>query len=141
MNKLSESLSKRVPVPGSFRDPKGRVARSGTGEVFRYIAKAGSDDFDAVEKSGLYTHLIEQEKLVAHKRVTLADDPEASAYEILLQHSEIPVISYPYEWCFQQMKDAALLQPSHPCIGIVRDSGPLNDPLFLNAPLQGSTTI
>lgn len=110
MNKFSQCFKELVPVSGSFRDPKGQVAKGAAGGVFRCITEAGSEDFAEVEASGLFAHLIEQNKLVAHQRMPLSEDADSSSNKILLKHLEIPVISYPYEWCFQQMKDAALLQ-------------------------------
>ncbi|MEM7492549.1 MAG: class I SAM-dependent methyltransferase [Pseudomonadota bacterium] len=102
-----EALS---PVAGSFRDPKGQVARGASGDVFRLITKAGNADFSTVEETGLYDHLITLNKLVGHQRTVPWEQIEGADVETLLRHPELPMITYPYEWCFQQMKEAALLQ-------------------------------
>ena len=56
--------------------------------------------------SGLYNHLIEKKLLVAHQENTSNLNPD---YPIELVPDRVPFISYPYEWTFNQLKDAALL--------------------------------
>lgn len=55
-------------------------------------------------QSGLYEALVEKGWLVAHQEVEARND----AYRIL-EPEPIPYVSYPYEWCFSQLRDAALL--------------------------------
>jgi ribosomal protein L11 methylase PrmA len=114
MKDSAHALENLSPVPGSFRDPKGRVARGQSGEVFRFITQAGDADFANVEQSGLFTRLINEGKLIDHARVPLASAISAAAgasdIQTLLRHPELPMVTYPYEWCFQQMQEAALLQ-------------------------------
>ena len=110
MNNTAQALENLSPVPGSFRDPKGHVAKGNVGEVFRFITQTGKADFAAVEESGLYAHLIEANKLISHEHVPVSDIAGASGGHTLLKHPELPMVTYPYEWCFQQMKEAALLQ-------------------------------
>jgi ribosomal protein L11 methylase PrmA len=58
--------------------------------------------------SGLYDQLVDGGLLVAHSEVsTSPSDPEL-AYKVI-QPDVVPFISYPYEWSFTQLKDAALL--------------------------------
>ena len=59
--------------------------------------------------SGLYDQLNKSRTLVAHKEVdlTLAPRPEI-AYKVI-QPEIVDFIFYPYEWCFNQLKDAAIL--------------------------------
>lgn len=58
--------------------------------------------------SGLYEELVRDRLMVAHEDVPIriADAPPAHA---VLRPEPIPFISYPYEWCFSQLKAAALL--------------------------------
>ena len=69
--------------------------------------QAGREDFDLLTESGLYQHLVERGLLVAHQEVdaSLAAGPDA--YKVIAPE-RIPFISYPYEWCFSQLQDAAL---------------------------------
>lgn len=102
--------SELTPVSGSFRDPKGSVARNASGDVFRLISEAGRSDFEDLEASGLFAELISRRKLIDHTVLRPSQEGRPDEAEIVLQHPRLPMVSYPYEWCFQQMKDAALLQ-------------------------------
>ena len=95
---------KGIVDPGSFRDPAGSIFRH-KDEVYRQITVAGKDDYDALMSSGLYDALIAKQLLIAHKEVK--NDFGVSAYKII-KPQKIPFISYPYEWSFSQLKDAAL---------------------------------
>lgn len=94
--------------PGSFRDPAGFIySRNGT--IYRQINKSGARDYDKFMSSGLYKFLVDKKLIIAHKEVstTLSLQPKL-AYKII-QPAIVPFISYPYEWSFSQLKDAALL--------------------------------
>lgn len=89
--------------PASFRDPSGFVYTR-DGAIFRQVNAAYEADYEAARSSGLYDHLITTGRLVAHEEV----DPAPGAWRTL-KPALIPYISYPYEWSFSQLKDAALL--------------------------------
>jgi ribosomal protein L11 methylase PrmA len=92
---------------GSFRDPSGFVYwREGT--LYRQVNQAFATEFEACVSSGVYDELIQAGLLVAHRQVgpDLAAAPGAHA---VLQPEPLAFISYPYEWSFGQLKDAALL--------------------------------
>jgi ribosomal protein L11 methylase PrmA len=95
---------------GSFRDPRGHVHLDG-GRVFRTITRTGIDDFRKVEATGLLRRLVDAGQLVDFEEVDARthgfDDPEVVA---LLEHPRLPFVSHPYEWGFQLLKRAALLQ-------------------------------
>lgn len=91
---------------GSFRDPAGFVFTEGT-DLYRQINQAGKDDYELFMSSGLYQNLVDDELLIAHtetKKKPTTDD----GYRII-QPEKVPFLSYPYEWSFSQLKDAALL--------------------------------
>jgi hypothetical protein len=58
--------------------------------------------------SGLYARLVKNGRLVAHQEVELPAHEPDLAYRVI-QPELVPFISYPYEWSFSQLKDAALL--------------------------------
>ncbi|OGL53129.1 hypothetical protein A3K55_01220 [Candidatus Shapirobacteria bacterium RBG_13_44_7] len=95
----------RSPDEGSYRDPDGFVFLRG-GEVFRQVNMSYKDDYDWLMSSGLYSKLTKEEWLVAHKEVEKGKGE--GGYKII-KPEQIPFISYPYEWCFSQLKEAALL--------------------------------
>jgi ribosomal protein L11 methylase PrmA len=95
------------PLDSSFRDPSGFVfTRSGV--LYRQVNRVFADEFEAVTGSGLYDELARQGLMIPHRAVSLdlAATLEAVA---VLQPEPIRFISYPYEWCFGQLRDAALL--------------------------------
>jgi len=57
--------------------------------------------------SGLYQDLVTSGLLVAHQVVDVSAEIPELAYQVI-QPDRIPFISYPYEWSFSQLKDAAL---------------------------------
>jgi SAM-dependent methyltransferase len=94
--------------PGSFRDPESRVFYAGD-EVYRALSPDGLSDFEALRASDL----LDDERIV---RTELAGDTAALRGLLVhepaavLRHERIPFVSYPYEWTFSMLKDAALLQ-------------------------------
>lgn len=97
---------KRNRVASSFRDPSGFVFFD-NGVLCRQVNGVYSANYDLLLSSGLYDELIKRNFLVRHREernTKLARD----AYKIIRPEA-IPFISYPYEWCFSELKDAALL--------------------------------
>jgi len=96
---------------GSFRDPESRVFYA-NGQVLRSLSGPGLTDWEKLKSSGLYDELARDGRLVATEQVAEADVPDAlpGQWTGLLRHELIPTITYPYEWSFSQLKDAALLQ-------------------------------
>lgn len=92
-------------VPSSYRDPSGFVFFQ-NGKVLRQVNIRYRQNYDLLFKSGLYNKLVGKGLLVAHKEVNQKGSEQA--YKII-EPQQIPFISYPYEWCFSQLKDAALL--------------------------------
>jgi ribosomal protein L11 methylase PrmA len=58
--------------------------------------------------SGLYQELTDAGLIVRHDEVEIDPVGPSNAYKVLHPES-IPFISYPYEWTFSQLKDAALI--------------------------------
>ncbi|MEW5912842.1 MAG: SAM-dependent methyltransferase [Thermodesulfobacteriota bacterium] len=90
----------------SFRDPAGFVfAQDGT--LYRQVNLAGAADYDLLMSSGLYQELVQAGLLVAHEEAPLELAPEPGTHKVLRPQAA-PFVSYPYEWCFGQLKEAAL---------------------------------
>jgi ribosomal protein L11 methylase PrmA len=96
-------------LPGSFRDPSGRVYELG-GRILRTVADHFAPDFDFVESTGLFQHLIKQKWLVPFEKAENSVLSSATNnFKYVLEVSRLPFISYPYEWSFPALKAAALL--------------------------------
>ena len=87
-------------LSGSFRDPSGYVFSEG-GRLFRRITETGKRDFSCFINSGLAEKLSREGKIVPFG-LSGKDDS-------LLELEKLPFITYPYEWSFSQLRDAALL--------------------------------
>lgn len=77
--------------------------------MLRGLSPDGLADFEFFEQTDAYRRAIEDGRLVATERVRDADAP-AGDWAGVLRHPRLPVISYPYEWTFAMLRDAALLQ-------------------------------
>ena len=93
-------------VSSSFRDPSGFLFYK-NGELYRQINKSYKDEYDFLIDSGLYQDLTEKKLLVAHRETSITPLIESKSYKVI-KPELIPFISYPYEWSFSQLKDAAL---------------------------------
>ncbi len=90
----------------SFRDPAGFMFRR-DGVLLRQINRAYQPEYEHCVASGLYRELTERGLLVSHDEV---DDPGMTKEKIaVIRPHPIPYISYPYEWSFSQLQDAAML--------------------------------
>lgn len=94
-------------VSGSFRDPSGFVFRR-DGIIYRQVNLCYKDDYDLLMSSGLYEHLVSSDLLIPHEEVTGIESPSPDGAYKTLKPEMVSFISYPYEWCFSQIKDAAL---------------------------------
>jgi hypothetical protein len=92
-------------LPGSFRDPSGFLFLR-EGVLYRHVNPAYAEDYEHLKRSGLYESLAEDGKLVRHEEAS--SDASTGAFRIL-RPERIPFVSYPYEWCFGQLKAAAEL--------------------------------
>jgi len=91
----------------SFRDPSGFVFEY-NGRLYRQINDNYRYQYNALIDSGLYEKLTQQGMLIPHEEV----DPlvnESSGFFRTIRPEPVAYISYPYEWCFSQLKDAAIL--------------------------------
>lgn len=91
----------------SFRDPDGFLFRH-RGILYRQVNQSYKSHYDRLMQSGLYQELTSDSLLVAHEDVSASGIGENAAYKTL-RPAELNFISYPYEWCFSALKDAALL--------------------------------
>jgi hypothetical protein len=100
-------LTTVVRDPASFRDPAGYVALVG-GELVRVVRKSYAREWRLLNDSGLLAELQSSGWMVAHEAVSSeeARDPDALC---VIRPERISFQSYPYEWCFGQLKEAALL--------------------------------
>jgi hypothetical protein len=90
------------PDPASFRDPASRVVIE-DGRVLRLLDQRGLEGWQALSASGFYRDAVASGHVISSTPVPHHDAVAA------LEHPRLPVITYPYEWTFSMLKDAAML--------------------------------
>ncbi|HUI84740.1 MAG TPA: methyltransferase [Candidatus Binatia bacterium] len=136
---------------GSFRDPDGYILRNGE-RIVRVVLPGAVERWRQFAASGLAAELQSLGLLVATREIFPGSaDPAIPGGSILLEHERIPFTSYPYEWSFGMLREAALLhldilQCALRHNWILKDATPYNvqfrgvTPLFIDvlsfAPLQ-----
>lgn len=93
-------------LASSFRDPSGFLFFE-NGTLFRSVNRLYQQNYDHLIQSRLYDKLVENDLLIPHREVQHPAEKRDDEYKII-QPEIVPFISYPYEWCFSQLKDAAL---------------------------------
>ncbi len=101
-------------VPGSFRDPAGHVFVSNN-RVYRGVNKENTSFFRQFLRSDFYQQR-QGISLVSTREVTKHEVRDAGiftedveAYGLWVEHQRIPLISYPFEWSYSSLKQAAIL--------------------------------
>ena len=97
---------------GSFRDRTARVFYD-RGRVCRGLTDHALRQWEALSSTSFYERSVADGTVIPSYRL----DPSAvllpqndARWAAVLQHETIPFVSYPYEWPFGMLKDAALLQ-------------------------------
>ena len=90
----------------SFRDPSGFLFYEGE-SLLRQVNRYSQQDYDLLLGSGLYDKLCDKGLLVPHKELADHKGLNDDTYKVI-EPEKISFISYPYEWSFSQLKDAAL---------------------------------
>jgi hypothetical protein len=113
--------------PGSFRDRDSHILYDERGSVLRALSEQGLEDWAALSSSRLFARYADSGHLVATELAAGAQNGSAA----LLRHERIPFVSYPYEWTFSMLKDAALLQLDLVLAGLeeglmLKDGSPYN---------------
>jgi hypothetical protein len=93
------------PDPGSFRDPASHVLLD-EDKAIRLLDERGLEGWRALSATGFFRSAVTEGRLI--DAVEMAEAPPGSA--AALEHPRLPFISYPYEWTFSMLKDAAILQ-------------------------------
>lgn len=93
--------------PASFRDPAGFVFLE-EGRFLRQVNRQYADTYEKLMQSGLYEELVKRHWLIPHESLPHHKGVDEHTYTVLFP-KQLDWISYPYEWTFDMLKDAALL--------------------------------
>ncbi len=97
-----------APISSSFRDPSGFLFIKDD-VLFRQVNKEYQSVYEKLNSSGLYAALVKKGWLIPHTEVDNVEPAQKESAYRIIQPERIGFISYPYEWSFSQLKDAALL--------------------------------
>jgi len=86
----------------SFRDPSGFMFHDGD-TLRRVINPIYFPQYNELTKSGFFKTLIKNKLLISHEETSVSEE------KIVITPENIPFITNPYEWGFEQYKQAALL--------------------------------
>lgn len=123
--------------PGSFRDPTATVFEI-NGKILRGLTAEGATRYSDVKKTGLLSELEQQGQIVITKDFDTTNVD--STYVNFLEHELIPFVSYPYEWPFALLKEAALLHLSIQIKALERNVV-LSDASAYNIQFRGVTPV
>ena len=93
--------------PASYRDPSGFIFEK-HGILYRQVNTNFKKDFDHFIQSGCYEKMVKKGLLLPHEIVN-ENLTQTNDWYLTLKPEKIRFISYPYEWSFGMLKDAALL--------------------------------
>ncbi len=99
-------MTANIVSPSSFRDPSGYIFYQ-DGVLYRQINTLYQEHYTHLMESGLYDDLVGSGLLVSHEEVDISGPDPGSIFKII-KPQKIGFISYPYEWCFSQLKAAAM---------------------------------
>lgn len=99
-------MNKNLTLDSSFRDPSGFLfVREGV--LYRQVNRAYAENYARLMESGLYAKLVKAGLLIPHTEANIDPPTSELAFKVICPE-RVPFISYPYEWSFGQLKDAAL---------------------------------
>jgi len=124
--------------PASWRDPAGFVYRR-DGVLLRQVQPAWAEEWAAFAASPLAKRLVDTGRLVGWQDAPLADAFDGSAAAVI-RPEQVPFVSYPYEWTFGQLRDAALLTLDVQAAAIAAD-WTLKDATAYNVAFRGVTPV
>lgn len=102
-SKGTAASARPAALKSSFRDPAGYMYRDGS-KLYRLVTPVGMPDYTAAKAAGLHDALVRDGLLVAHREM-----PKLSVNgTVVIAPAEIKTITYPFEWSFSMLKDAAL---------------------------------
>jgi len=98
-------LKRRTDHYASFKDPAARVfcLEGEAGYIFRELSPSYLPHYNQFKSSGLAAELIKKNWLVPFEEISGENNV------VILKAKKVHFVAYPYEWTFNQWKDAALL--------------------------------
>lgn len=97
-----------VREPGSYRDTAGFIVNH-QNNIYRVITDLGVERYQSVRQTPVINQLIKKQWLLDETIIPAEQAKQISQQAaVLLQHPKLSFVSYPYEWTFSALKQAAL---------------------------------
>jgi SAM-dependent methyltransferase len=126
--------------PGSYRDRNSSVFYH-NGEVFRGISAKSLANWKRLTATRFFRDFTTRGSIVPTEMVS---EPKwgnrGQAWAAILKHDRIPFVSYPYEWTFGMLKDAALLHLDL-MLGALEENFILKDSSAYNVQWHGARPV
>ena len=138
--------------PGSFRDRTSRVFYQ-DGAVLRGLNTPAAQEWEVLKTKPFFQQSMVEGKIVQTEQIVESPDASPSPHaercdahwSVILKHQTIPFISYPYEWSFSMLQDAARLTLELQAAALnadmtLKDATPFNvqwsgsQPVFIDIP-------
>jgi|694.fasta_scaffold82197_4 ribosomal protein L11 methylase PrmA len=94
-------------IPGSFRDPSGNVFNY-QNKIIRSVTKIAEQKYLYIKNNNIIEDSIKNNFLINTFEINDVFLKEQLKSSFLLEHQKLEYVSYPYEWSFEQLRDAAL---------------------------------
>ena len=128
--------------PGSFRDRTARVFYH-DGRIFRGLSETALKEWQALSATNFFRRWSGTGAIVATNQRELGSIPlpaSSRQWAAVLEHERLPFVSYPYEWSFEMLRDAALLQLDLVLSGLDEGIG-LKDASAYNLQWKGASPV
>ncbi|MDX6632132.1 MAG: hypothetical protein QOG26_137 [Solirubrobacterales bacterium] len=119
----------------------------GEDAVYRVLSERGLADWRALADSQLFASQTAAGALVGTEQLPAGEGPTGEGASALvteaaavLRHERIPLVSYPYEWTFGMLRDAALLELEL-LLGALDEQLILKDASSYNVQFRGSKPV
>ncbi len=98
-----------IPEPASFRDPDSAVFYADR-RVLRGLSEQGASDWRKLAGTDFFPRLVDEGQIVrtAPYQAEAPPGPRGEPWSLVLEHERIPVVSYPFEWPFAMLREAAV---------------------------------
>lgn len=99
--------------PGSYRDRSGRVFYDQNGGVFRALSSNALTAWNDLQQTRFFSRAVESGSVIRSQALSATEIDQLgglSGWGGVLRHDVIPFVSYPFEWSFGMLQDAAMLQ-------------------------------
>ena len=93
--------------PASFRDPAGYIFKKGD-LYYRFISNSYKTHYKLAISNNVFKEAIEKKLLLPFEEAEIESTENPNCYKILFP-KQVSFLSYPWEWSYDQLRDAALV--------------------------------